>query len=192
MKSTMSATRILELALWTASAATICIAVWSASWSPHPLSERNSDERAPALRAPADARALGRMRARVVKNDPFRLARHASPVAFTIAAEQEPVAIATSVRPQKPMLVLRGIVGGPPWEAVLEGIPGRDRGVVVRSGDIIHSPAANNHLPSASVNWLGSTLRVRQVSVDGVVVSGMDTTWLLRLGSNAARTKRAP
>jgi hypothetical protein len=57
--------------------------------------------------------------------------------------------------------VLRGIIGGPPWSAILEGIPGREGSVVLRRGDTI------------------AALRVRAVRRDTVVVEGADTTWRL-------------
>lgn len=69
----------------------------------------------------------------------------------------------TPAAPPKPALVLRGILGGPPWNAILGGIPGRDGDVVVRQGDSL------------------SGLRVRTVKPTGIVVRGMDTTWTLTL-----------
>jgi hypothetical protein len=64
--------------------------------------------------------------------------------------------------PQRPPLAVSGIVG-PPWVALLDGVPGRDAPVLVRAGDRV------------------GELRVTQVRRDGVVVVGMDTTWWLSL-----------
>jgi hypothetical protein len=50
---------------------------------------------------------------------------------------------------------------GPPWQAVVEGIPGREGGVVVREGEVL------------------GELRVRSIKRDTVVVVGFDTTWAL-------------
>jgi hypothetical protein len=65
--------------------------------------------------------------------------------------------------PPKPPLQLRGVIGGPPWDAVLEGVPGRQAGVVVRLGD--------------HVGGLGIVALKR----DTVVVEGFDTTWTLTM-----------
>jgi hypothetical protein len=65
--------------------------------------------------------------------------------------------------PPKPPLQLRGVIGGPPWDAVLEGVPGRQAGVVVRLGD--------------HVGGLGIVALKR----DTVVVEGFDTTWTLTI-----------
>ena len=86
------------------------------------------------------------------------------------------------VRPTKPVLVLRGVVGGPGaqrWEAVLDGVPGRERGVVVRAGDVLGGAAG------------AGALRVRQVDAGGVVITGMDTTWRLNVGGDVA-ARRGP
>jgi hypothetical protein len=60
-------------------------------------------------------------------------------------------------------LLLRGLIGGPPWTAVVEGIPGREQGIVLRAGDTV------------------AGLTVRDVRAAEVIVRGMDTTWTLRL-----------
>ena len=66
--------------------------------------------------------------------------------------------------PPKPRLVLRGIVGGPPWNAILEGVPGHDGSYVVTTGDSV------------------AGLKIRSVRRDGATIRGMDTTWILKLG----------
>jgi hypothetical protein len=63
-------------------------------------------------------------------------------------------------RPPSPALLVSGIVG-PPWQAVLEGVPGQQGAVVVRAGTVL------------------GDLRVRSVTRDRVVVAGPDTTWNL-------------
>jgi hypothetical protein len=62
----------------------------------------------------------------------------------------------------RPPLAVSGMVG-PPWAAVLEGVPGQDHGVLVRGGERF------------------GDLRVRSVSPAAVVVSSPDTTWRLTL-----------
>jgi hypothetical protein len=70
-----------------------------------------------------------------------------------------PVA-APSARPQ---LVLRGVLGGPPWDAVVEGIPGREGAVVIQTGETT------------------AGLTVRAIRRDTAYVRGFDTTWALPL-----------
>lgn len=97
--------------------------------------------------------------ASVVETNPFRLSRRPATVAYSPALEGlEPAPVAQAPRPN---LVVRGIVGGPPWSAIIEGIPGRDGSVLLRRGDTI------------------AALLVRAVRRDTVVVEGADTTWRL-------------
>lgn len=94
----------------------------------------------------------------LVARDPFRLERRPSAVAYTPALESAPP---PPPRPPRPTLAVTGIVGGPPWEALIEGMPGRQGSVLVRRGDTL------------------SGLRVRSVTRDTVRITGMDTTWAL-------------
>jgi hypothetical protein len=94
----------------------------------------------------------------LVARDPFRLERRPAGVAYNSATENTPV---PPPRPPRPALVVTGIIGGPPWEAVLEGIPGRQGSVLVRRGDTL------------------AGLRVRAIGKDSVRIVGMDTTWIL-------------
>ena len=63
----------------------------------------------------------------------------------------------------KPRLVLRGVIGGPAWEAIIEGIPGHEGSVVLRAGQSLG----------------GVTLR--SVRSDTAYARGFDTTWALPL-----------
>lgn len=94
----------------------------------------------------------------LVARDPFRLDRRPATIAYTPAIETAP---APPPRPPRPQLIVAGIIGGPPWEALIEGIPGRQGSVLVRQGDTL------------------AGLRVRSVGKDTVRVTGMDTTWTL-------------
>jgi len=100
-----------------------------------------------------------------VTNDPFRLANAPARVRFD--PSNEPGAIGASpvsALPIRPTMVLKAIVGGPPWQAVVDGIPGQPPGTVVRSG--------------ASFDKLVA----RAVTRDSVVIQGPDTTWVLGFG----------
>jgi hypothetical protein len=63
----------------------------------------------------------------------------------------------------KPRLVLRGVLGGPPWDAIIEGIPGREGSVVLRAGQSLGG------------------ITVRTVRRDTAYARGFDTTWALTL-----------
>lgn len=105
---------------------------------------------------------LERAGGRVVAGDPFRLDRRPSPVVFRAAEPAFPLPGAPLPPPTPPTtLVLRGTIGGPPWEALVEGLPKRQGAVVVRSGDRF------------------GALRVRRVGRDTVVVTSPDSTWRL-------------
>ncbi|HUK62590.1 MAG TPA: hypothetical protein VLV15_04625, partial [Dongiaceae bacterium] len=96
----------------------------------------------------------------IVEYDPFRLARHPSPIIFRPELEGVPPAPRPPAPPH-PVLALSGILGGPPWEALLDGIPGHDGSVVVRRGQAL------------------GPLRIRKITRDSVIVQGEDTTWRL-------------
>ncbi|HZH42402.1 MAG TPA: hypothetical protein VFD85_15415 [Gemmatimonadales bacterium] len=94
------------------------------------------------------------------RDDPFRLDHRTAPVSYDPAT----VATALAPAPPKPALACTGIV----WDegggtAVLIGLPGVEGPRVVRTGDVI------------------GPLLVREISASRVVVSGMDTTWILRV-----------
>ena len=94
-----------------------------------------------------------------ITNDPFRLANEPASVRYEPAADgAAPMAVAPVIRPT---LVLKAIIGGPPWQAVIDGIPGHPSGTVASAGARFDK------------------LVVRSVSRDSVVVQGPDTTWTL-------------
>jgi hypothetical protein len=94
-----------------------------------------------------------------VSNDPFRLANEAASVRFDPAVEGG--SPATMVPVVRPTLVLKAIIGGPPWQAVIDGIPGQPSGTIAGPGARFDK------------------LVVRSVTRDTVVVQGPDTTWSL-------------
>ena len=108
------------------------------------------------------AEALTAASALIVERDPFRLDRRPSSVPYAPTLEGAPPPVAPAPRP---VLVVTGIVGGPPWEALVDGIPGRPASVVVRRGDAFGDSTGR--------------LVVRRVGPDTVVIAGMDTTWTL-------------
>jgi len=60
----------------------------------------------------------------------------------------------------RPALVLVGIVG-PPWRALVDGIPAHDGSTVLRAGQTV------------------AGLRVRDVNASSATISAVDTTWHL-------------
>lgn len=102
----------------------------------------------------------------LVANDPFRLANRPASVRYDpvldggIAAQPAPVVAAA-----RPVMTLKAIVGGPPWQAVVDGIPGQPAGTLVRAGNAFDK------------------LVIRDVSRDSVVIQGPDTSWVLSFRS---------
>jgi hypothetical protein len=92
-----------------------------------------------------------------IANDVFRTERRPSRVAFGTG----PIAGVPVSSPARPHLTVSGIAGGPPWRAVLNGVPNTDGGRVVAAGDTL------------------SGLRVRSIRRDTVIVQGQDTIWTL-------------
>jgi hypothetical protein len=97
----------------------------------------------------------------VAEHDLFRPDRSMAP-----AQEAMPGPALATMTPlvARPRLVLRGVLGGPPWDALVEGLPGRDGAVVMRAGQTI------------------AGITIRSVRPDTVLARGFDTTWALTLG----------
>jgi hypothetical protein len=104
----------------------------------------------------------------VAGGNPFRLDRAPAPLGFSqpgpgmtmpgmMPGMPPPY---TPPPPPRPQLFVSGIVG-PPWQALLEGVPGREGAVVVKRGDVL------------------GDLRVRDITESVVVVASPDTTWRL-------------
>jgi hypothetical protein len=109
----------------------------------------------------ANADSLGEAVGIIAEGNLFRAERAAADPdrAAPVSAMGMPLAAST-----KPRLVLRGILGGPPWDALIDGVPGRDGALLVRAGQTI------------------AGVTVRAVRRDTVFVRGFDTTWTLTLG----------
>ena len=105
----------------------------------------------------------------VVDGDVFRIARHSSSAEYDGrigAAPSGPTAPQfTAPPPTKLTLTLRAIIGGPPWQGVIDGVPGHGEGLIVRPGDRIER------------------LMVRSIGKDTVIIQAPDTTYRLTLRS---------
>jgi hypothetical protein len=116
--------------------------------------------RAPERLGPKDTASIDEAANSIVDNDPFRLTNSPPLVRFDLAADGATPTVA-ALRPPRPVLTLKAIVGGPPWQAVIDGIPGEPAGTVAEQGRRFDK------------------LLVRAVTRDSVVVQGPDTSWVL-------------
>ena len=155
--------RRLDLLLWAATCALATVAgiAWQRAVPPVMVSRPTLPSAPRALRH-IDPDSLSAAASAVVAGDPFRLDRHPATVAYRPELDGAPPP-PSPPKPPHPALTLTGIVGGPPWEALLSGVPGREGSVLVRTGDTLGS------------------LKIRAVGRDTVVVQGVDTTWRLTL-----------
>lgn len=154
----MSAAR-WEAGLWGATAFMLVIAALGSRAPATGASEAGVLLPAPSTPRVVGADSIARLADYLALSDPFRLERKPSSVAYRPELEGLPP---TPVAP-RPNLRVTGIIGGPPWQAILDGVPGREGSVVVRAGDVIAEQG----------------LTVRAVRRDTVVVHGRDTIWVL-------------
>lgn len=122
----------------------------------------------PAPSVPADVRtfeseSLDAAVEVTVESNPFRLDRRPAQVAYDPELEGAAPAPPPPPPAPKPSLSLAGIIGGPPWEALIDGIPGREGSVLVRGGQTV------------------GELHVRSVNAGKAVIEGADTVWTLTL-----------
>jgi hypothetical protein len=106
----------------------------------------------------------------VTGGNPFRLDRVPAPIGFAqpgmagmpgmMGMPGMPPPEYEPPPPPRPQLLVSGIIG-PPWQAMLEGVPGREGAVVVKRGDVL------------------GDLRIRDITESVVVVASPDTTWRL-------------
>jgi len=115
----------------------------------------------PRSTAPPDADSMLVAMEQTVARNPFRLSRVPALVPYSLRTNS-----LAPVGSTLPVLVLRGIVGGPPWQAIIDGIPEQPSGTVVRSGSVF------------------GVLEIQTVSRDTVVVRAADSTWRLTLSRN--------
>lgn len=150
-----------------AALALVVIAGWA--WSrplPHVADPNSAVATLAAIPPDSDADALEQAAQAVIDANPFRLSHAPADVPYVRpTATQAP--IVTSAPRIRPTFVVKGIVGGPPFQAVMDGIPGAPAGSVVRAGNTF------------------DLLVIRAVTRDSVIIQGPDTTWRLTL-------KRAP
>lgn len=119
-------------------------AIWPVSQPTHPIA--------------ADSLAV--LTSRIVGSDPFRLDRKPADVAYGATPDSLAGRASTTPTAPRPPLALVGIVG-PPWRALVDGVPGHDGSMVLRAGQSV------------------ADLRVVAVSATAATISSLDTTWHL-------------
>lgn len=155
--------RWLEIGLWCATAVLLLSTVITTRSNPMRTQENKSRALEPASPVPEDASKLDLESAVqiIIDGNLFRGDRQ--------PADEEPPSKpvvqqgSAPPRPPKPRLELRGIIGGPPWDAVLDGVPGRTASAVVRTGDRVGG------------------LSIIGLKRDTLLVTGFDTTWHLTI-----------
>lgn len=157
--------RKIEALLWTAAAA-LALLAWRRVRDAVPAAEAEASTGVAAVAplpprpAPTGLASAARL---ARERNPFRLDRMPAPVRYAVAPVPGlPAPPPPPPAPPRPPLQLAGVVG-PPWQALIEGIPGRNGAVVVRAGDRVDD------------------LRVLSITRDRAVIQGADTTWRLTL-----------
>jgi hypothetical protein len=93
----------------------------------------------------------------IAAHDPFRIERKPANIPFSVAQNGGQGIPAPSAPPIR--IALQGTIGGPPWSAIISGIPGHSGTVMVSSGDTLGGVA------------------IRRVNKDSVTVRVKDSTW---------------
>lgn len=95
----------------------------------------------------------------VVARDPFRLTRR------PVIPPYDPLRLVEQLAPPapRPVLLLVGMIDGASPSGIVEGLPGVDGSRIVRAGDVIGG------------------LTIKRVARGQVVITGMDTTWVLEV-----------
>lgn len=163
-----------ELVIWAAVAAVILLAVrqtvWANSGAPDDPSNNQravSNAHATPMLAMFDGDSLDSAVAKVITHDVFRLERKPATVAYSITPTgpaAPPVPTVSAIR-----IALQGTIGGPPWRAIISGVPGHDGTIVVSAGDTLGG------------------VTIRRVSRDSITVRVKDSTWAVTLGKTGAQ-----
>lgn len=153
--------RLAEFVLWTVAVAALLAA---AIVSRRSLHARDAAAPivwpAPSPNATASPDSFAELATRIVNGDVFRVDRKPAAVPYRIGSDSTPSTPPPPPVP-KPVLTLVGIVGGPPWAALIDGVPLHEGSVLVHAKDTVGG------------------LRVREISAEQVTITGLDTVWHL-------------
>ena len=149
----------MKLPLAIAAVLLLSIGAWTTVIPASAAGARGTDLTAPTATR-VDTAALAALAGRLRTHNPFRLDHQPAAVRYNPWEPAVPPAPPPPAAPRPP-LALAGLVGGPPWNALIEGIPGVETGVLLQLGD--------------------SARGVRFVALRGdtVMLAGFDTTWAL-------------
>ena len=154
----------MPAALWCAAGAMALAALRIASPSPVGRATAPSIAAAPAPAVHADAESLQTQAADLRAGNPFRLQRTPTDRLYGTPQGVETSQAANGApEPSLPALTLAGIVGGPPWSAVLESGQSERPGMLLRVGE----------------EWNG--IRVEWIRSDSVKLVTADTGWIVAL-----------
>ncbi len=112
--------------------------------------------------APIDGDVIDSLATVTSDHDPFRLTREPASVPYAPEAQGAPL---PPPRPPAPPIVLSGVVG-PPWVALLDGVPGHSGSALAKPGDTL------SRAPFAVVV-------LQRVGRDTVTVRSGDSAWAL-------------
>lgn len=149
--------RLVEPGVWVAALLLLGAAVWSYARPAVPVaavSRIASAQGRSSWIAPAESARVWAGAA--AAGNPFRFDHRPASVRYGTAPAPDSVPAV-----QRPTLTLLGTIGGPPWQAIVAGFPGRAGSVVLRSGQDIDG------------------FRVQSITRDGARITGMDTAWSL-------------
>lgn len=111
-----------------------------------------------------DRAALTRLAVEAASGSPFQLGGRDLTLSTSLGQPAEPAVLVTL-----PTLSLRGIVGGPPWRAVIVGLPGVNGAIVVRQGDSF------------------PPVRIGRIDPSRVTIFASDTSWTLTLDARGGQ-----
>lgn len=151
-------TRMLRIALVAAGCLGLVVVVRLAAWPLVPVTlPAMSDSVATRPQPAANQTMAAESVAAIARRDPFRVGRRPALPPY------DPLRLAEQLAPPpaRPALALVGILDGVTPSAVIEGLPGVSGARVVRVGDVVGG------------------LAIKKVGGGRVVISGMDTTWVL-------------
>ena len=156
----MIPTRRILMAAWTtAGLATMAsVAAWTFAVPTIPTQGPEPIAGAPAM-LPVDGQRPGQAIDDLRRRDPFRPDHQPTTARYDPYAPAVPVSAAPPPT-ARPAVALAGIAG-PPWYAVIEGVPGREGGVLLAVGDS------------------AGGVRLLRINSDTATVAGFDTTWVL-------------
>jgi hypothetical protein len=149
---------VKALIAFAAGVAVCTVVAWTTAVPAAPIAQRAAATAAPEVPR-TDTALLAAAAKNLRAHDPFRLERKPAGVRYNpweTASTAAPVAA-----PARPGLSLVGLVGGPPWNALVEGIPGHEPGVLLQLGDS------------------AGGIRFVRLAGDTVLLAGFDTTWAL-------------